>query len=66
MGRYIKHALVDQGLRLLAAVVSEAVVPHWDQIFGVFLGNLGERTEPLQIIPHAVVEYVRSIARSLD
>ena len=66
VGGDIEDALVDDRLQFLAAVVGEAVIPHRHQVFGVVLVDLRERTEPLQIIAHAVVEDVRGVGRSLD
>ena len=66
VGGDVDHALVDERLRFLAAVVGEAVVPDRNEVLDVVLVDLLERAEPLQIVAHAVVEDVRGIGRSLD
>ena len=66
VGGDVDDALVDDRLRLLAAVVGKTVVPHRNKVLGVVLVDLRERTEPLQIIAHAVIEDVRCIGRTLD
>ena len=66
VGGDVEDALVDDRLRFLAAVVGQAVIPHRHQVLGVVLGDLGQRTEPLQIVAHAVIEDVRRIGRPLD
>jgi len=54
----VDHALVHQRLGFLAAIIGEAVVPQRDQVLGVIAVDLGQRTETLEIVPHAVVENV--------
>ena len=62
----VDDALVYDRLRFLAAIVGEAVIPHRNEILDVVLVDLRQRTEPLQIIAHAVIENVRCIGRTLD
>ena len=64
VGGHIKDAVVDERLRFLAAIVVVAVVPHRNQILDVVFVDLVERAEALQIVAHAVVQHVVSVARS--
>ncbi|MGY4225829.1 hypothetical protein ACVMIH_003190 [Bradyrhizobium sp. USDA 4503] len=62
----IDGALVDQRLRLLAAIVGETVIPNGNEILDRVLVDLVQRREALKIVTHAVIENVRSISRPLD
>ena len=62
----VNDTLVYQRLRLRASIICEAVVPNRHQVLYVVLVDLRERTEPLQIIAHTVIENARCIGRSLD
>src|ERR1700690_2253825 len=63
VGGDINDALVDERLRLFAAVVGKAVVPYWNQILGIVFVDLREWAEPLQVIAHTVIEHVRGVSR---
>jgi hypothetical protein len=62
----VNDTLVYQRLRLRASIIGEAVVPHRHQVLDVVLVDLRQRTEPLQIIAHTVIENARCIGCSLD
>ena len=66
VGGDVDNALVDDRLRLLGPVVGEAVIPHRHEVLDVVLVDLGQRTEPLQIVAHAVIEHVGGVGRALD
>ena len=65
VGGDVQHALVDQRLRFLAAIVVEAVVPDRHQALDGVLVDLLERAETLQIVAHAVIENVVGVGRAL-
>ena len=65
VGRDVEHALVDERLRFLAAVVVKAVIPDRNQMLDIGLVDLLQRAEALQIVAHAVVDDAARIFRAV-